>query len=57
MDSALCRIFLLNAKCTQMGSSLVPTISKTQEDINKIRRSKRSKEGLGDNTKHFLGQR
>ena len=40
-----------------MGSSLVPTISKTQEDINKIRRSTRSKEGLGDNTKHFLGQR
>ena len=40
MDSALCRIFLLNAKCTQMGSSLLPTLNKTQEDTNKIRRSK-----------------
>ena len=30
-----------------MGSSLVPTISKTQEDINKIRRFIRVKEGMG----------
>lgn len=47
MDSALCRIFLLNAKCTQMGSSLLPTLNKTQEDTNKIRRSKSSKEYMG----------
>ena len=41
MDSALCRIFLLNAKCTEMGSSLVPTLNKTHEDTKNKKIHKR----------------
>jgi len=54
MDSALCRIFLLNAKCTQMGSSLVPTLNKTHEDIKK--RSTRGKEYMGERENIFLAK-
>ena len=56
MDSALCKIFLLNAKCTQMGSSLVPTLNKTHEDTKNMKIHKRQGKHW-KNTKHSVGKR